>query len=405
MFSTGASSLASSGDIQKVTEIAGYLKKDQGLWILLAGYTDAVGTTSAKQSISLDRAEFVKGEVSEKGGDERRILTLGMADAGAKGGSNAADRLVEVVFYKAASGETPTAEVILASLRGDPPPAAASTSTATATADSGDDDLPEASDDDDGEKKSAKASKSSKGSGEKREHKKMEVTGIKDLDSFFGKAQGMLDKLYTAQDAIADANLNLNTALGIAEGASLGDALEELKSSAKGALTLKMEGTKPKISVKPGASPTVTNGVAALNGLVDGEGHGRARLDAQGRPGPGDRGEDPALEGPDDGQGRRPQGHSDPEDAEGGRGQREAGRRHPRRGEDHARRREVHLRPSEVHLLRRLIGAQTTGGASGPRSSSATPLQARWPWRCCRDQLVTLIVKVLVQKPAGQFAA
>jgi hypothetical protein len=261
-----------------VTEIAGYLKKDQGLWILLAGYTDAVGTTSAKQSISLDRAEFVKGEVSEKGGDERRILTLGMADAGAKGGSNAADRLVEVVFYKAASGETPTAEVILASLRGDPPPAAASTSTATATADSGDDDLPEASDDDDGEKKSAKASKSSKGSGEKREHKKMEVTGIKDLDSFFGKAQGMLDKLYTAQDAIADANLNLNTALGIAEGASLGDALEELKSSAKGALTLKMEGTKPKISVKPGASPTVTNGVAALNGLVEAMGKATVAL-------------------------------------------------------------------------------------------------------------------------------
>ena len=56
--------------------------------------------------------------------------------------------------------------------------------------------------------------------------------------------------------------------LGVAGEADLQTALDELKKSAAGAITVKLEGGKPKVAVKPGASPKVSQAVTALNDLL-----------------------------------------------------------------------------------------------------------------------------------------
>jgi uncharacterized protein YoxC len=97
---------------------------------------------------------------------------------------------------------------------------------------------------------------------------RIEKTGINDIDSVFAKVQGLLDSIYSAQDNIAAAKANVNVALGIGKDQPLEKALGELKSQAKGAVKVGMEGGKPSLKVDPSAPPTVANGVKAINGLV-----------------------------------------------------------------------------------------------------------------------------------------
>lgn len=93
-------------------------------------------------------------------------------------------------------------------------------------------------------------------------------TGLADVDSFFNKVQSLLDDVQGAQDGIREANTRLRAVLGIGADAKLGDALAGLKEQAKGAVKVKMEGGKPKVTVEPGASPQVSEAVGAVNGLV-----------------------------------------------------------------------------------------------------------------------------------------
>lgn len=116
---------------------------------------------------------------------------------------------------------------------------------------------------------SGKRAKVSTNRTENRSHQGMVPTGVEELDSFFGKAQAMLDSLFTAQDDIADAKFMLTNALGIEDNANVGEALIELKTISKGTISLKLVGTRPKLFAKPGSSPTVNRGVTAINGLVE----------------------------------------------------------------------------------------------------------------------------------------
>jgi len=91
------------------------------------------------------------------------------------------------------------------------------------------------------------------------------VTNIKAIDDVFAPAGAMLTSLKTAQDGIKAMNTGIVTAMGLPEGTPVADALAELKKAAPGMLTVKMDGMKPKVDVKPEAPENVKKAVESIN--------------------------------------------------------------------------------------------------------------------------------------------
>jgi len=96
------------------------------------------------------------------------------------------------------------------------------------------------------------------------------LTNVKPIDDVFAPAGQMLTNLKTAQDGIKAMNTGIVTAMGLPEGTPVADALAELKKAAPGMLTVKMDGMKPKVDVKPEAPENVKNAIAAINAGGDG---------------------------------------------------------------------------------------------------------------------------------------
>lgn len=290
-FSSGSSKLADVADYQGVDAAAGQLKANPRLYVVLTGFTDSDGREDSNLALSQSRAEYVADLLRAQGCDDRRIYARGLGELISTGENVQADRRVEFVFYAARSGELPTADQILQANGANSPStlgtaqalqrvaSAGGVESGLASASEPGSPATAATSEGDSNPKASKGSKGSKGSKKApRERANMEVTGIQDLDSFFKKGQLLLDKLRRNQDSIAGCRASLETVLGVAEGADLESALAELKASAAGALTLKMEGMKPKIAVKPGASPKASAAVSSLNQLVDAMGKATADL-------------------------------------------------------------------------------------------------------------------------------
>jgi len=87
-----------------INDIVILLSENEMLNIEIIGHTDNVGSKSANQKISEQRAEIVKEYLIEKGVDERRIKTKGMADSKPLNENDtdenrAKNRRVEFVIY------------------------------------------------------------------------------------------------------------------------------------------------------------------------------------------------------------------------------------------------------------------------------------------------------------------
>lgn len=109
-------------------------------------------------------------------------------------------------------------------------------------------------------------------------------TGLEDVDSFFAAAKAPIGTLTSTRQGIDKLQLDLNTALGLAEGTPLADAIADLKSKAGDSLTVAMDGTMPKVTASDAAPENVTTAVDALNSGVDEIGKlvgGLAQLPAQ----------------------------------------------------------------------------------------------------------------------------
>jgi len=262
-FATGSSKLASQGDYDRVNQAAAQLKSNPRLYVVLTGYTDADGRPDSNLALSQSRSEYVADLLKKAGCDDRRIYAKGMGEVASTGENVSRDRRVEFVFFSAGSGQLPTADEILASAGISSGSATAAATAATQAASAA---TASAS-------KGGKGEKADKGGGgatvTQQGQPIMEKTGIPELDSFFGKGQALLDKLRGNQANIAKAKASLTTVLGVAEGADVGAALAELKASAAGAITIKMEGIKPKLAVKPGATPKISQAITAMNQMVE----------------------------------------------------------------------------------------------------------------------------------------
>lgn len=91
-----------------------------------------------------------------------------------------------------------------------------------------------------------------------------EEIGIPSFDEVFTKAKHIDDNLTAARTQLKTIDTELLTALGAAEGVSLGDALGELKTKAAGKITMKIEGGAPALSADD-APDDVKAAVAAIN--------------------------------------------------------------------------------------------------------------------------------------------
>ena len=118
----------------------------------------------------------------------------------------------------------------------------------------------------------AKKDKGGDDGGDSAEVTAIEDTGIAAFDDVFGKVKDIQASLTKMSDSLSTAESDLMSALGAAEGTSLGDALKDFAGSAKGMLTVKpnMSSMPPTIDfeVNPEAPQNIQDGANALKGAV-----------------------------------------------------------------------------------------------------------------------------------------
>jgi hypothetical protein len=261
-FVYGKADLSGAEDEASIRQAVALLSADKRLEVVLLGFADPSGAVGANLELSHQRALVVQEKIVQSGVPAARVHVRGVGEQ--RVGGNPEDlRRVDFVFTrKKLLGGPPDIDALLASMgivTTAPLPAGAGGAEATAaTAPAG---------------AAAKApgataaADKAPAAGPLAEDR-IQPTGLKDVDSLFAKVQGLLDSVRGARKGISAAEGELYTVMGIGEGGSLSAALSALKAEAKGNLTLKVEGGKPRLSPKPGASPKVGQGVAAVNGLV-----------------------------------------------------------------------------------------------------------------------------------------
>ena len=261
-FVYGKADLSGAEDEASIRQAVALLSADKRLEVVLLGFADPSGAVGANLELSHQRALVVQEKIVQSGVPVERVHVRGVGEQ--RVGGNPEDlRRVDFVFTrKKLLGGPPDIDALLASMgivTTAPLPAGAGGAEATAaTAPAG------------GAAKApgaTAAADKAPAAGPLAEDR-IQPTGLKDVDSLFGKVQGLLDSVRGARKGITLAEGELYTVMGIGEGGSLSAALSALKAEAKGNLTLKVEGGKPRLSPKPGASPKVGQGVAAVNGLV-----------------------------------------------------------------------------------------------------------------------------------------
>ncbi|MFM2248329.1 MAG: OmpA family [Pseudomonadota bacterium] len=261
-FVYGKADLSGAEDEASIRQAVALLAADKRLEVVLLGFADPSGAVGANLELSHQRALVVQEKIVQSGVPVARVHVRGVGEQ--RVGGNPEDlRRVDFVFTrKKLLGGPPDIDALLASMgivTTAPLPAGAGGAEATAaTAPAG------------GAAKApgtTAAADKAPAAGPLAEDR-IQPTGLKDVDSLFGKVQGLLDSVRGARKGITAAEGELYTVMGIGEGGSLSAALSALKAEAKGNLTLKVEGGKPRLSPKPGASPKVGQGVAAVNGLV-----------------------------------------------------------------------------------------------------------------------------------------
>ncbi|MBL8614525.1 MAG: OmpA family protein [Deltaproteobacteria bacterium] len=268
-FVYGKAELSGAEDEASIRQAVALLSADKRLEVVLLGFADPSGAAGANLELSHQRALVVQEKIVQSGVPVERVHVRGVGEQ--RVGGNPEDlRRVDFVFTrKKLLGGQPDIDALLASMgivttgatpngaagaTAGGPPAAVSTSEGGSTAKTTAASTPSAT--------------KAPAPGAEGAEERIQPTGLRDVDSLFAKVQGLLDTVKGARKGITAAEAELYTVMGIAEGGSLSAALSALKAEAKGNLTLKVEGGKPRLSPKPGASPKVGQGVSAVNGLV-----------------------------------------------------------------------------------------------------------------------------------------
>lgn len=94
------------------------------------------------------------------------------------------------------------------------------------------------------------------------------TTGISEFDGVFGKVKPIQDSVKQETEKLKSARANVNTALGVADGAVLADALAELQKKADHKIKVAMEGGTPKLNPEGVVPDEVQKGIDAVNELV-----------------------------------------------------------------------------------------------------------------------------------------
>ncbi|GEM_PF-3301637 len=114
----------------------------------------------------------------------------------------------------------------------------------------------------------AKRKKSDDSAEQATETVDIEDCGVAEFDTVFNEARGIHDTLTDAQTKLAEANTGIATALGLDPGATLADALTNLKELGGDAISMTLDGTTPKLSATDAAPAEVTAAIEAVNTAV-----------------------------------------------------------------------------------------------------------------------------------------
>jgi hypothetical protein len=98
----------------------------------------------------------------------------------------------------------------------------------------------------------------------------MATTGIADVDNVFNAAVEPLKTIQDTQTAIDNLTKNLNTALGLADGGSLSDALNDLKKKADGKIQVAMnDKSMPTLKPSDAVPENVQKAIDGVNASID----------------------------------------------------------------------------------------------------------------------------------------
>ncbi len=256
-FAYGNAELAGPADKEQIAHAARILAKDPKQYLFLAGYADPSGTVGANLVLSKARADVVREQVLQASGVKAdRVIARGLGELDRSGRVNTSLRRVDFIFVERGLLPPKDSDRIVGMLVEQgviDPGAQASTTPAPAARTPGA--PPSAGEADD-----------------------IVTTGLADIDAVFAQVQTLLDLVRGAKSDIAKAESGLQSALGVAPGTSLEDSLAKLKTDAKGSIKVEMSGGKPRLGLKPGASPEVTKAVGGVNELIASLGRATKRL-------------------------------------------------------------------------------------------------------------------------------
>lgn len=114
-----------------------------------------------------------------------------------------------------------------------------------------------------------KAKDTTSSTAKEEELPKIVMTGISEFDSVFSKAKTIQDSLDTAHSDLSTAQQHLATELGLANTATVKEALADLQSKAAGKIKVAMKGNRPSLSASDAVTPDVQKGIDAANALFD----------------------------------------------------------------------------------------------------------------------------------------
>jgi phage-related protein len=96
----------------------------------------------------------------------------------------------------------------------------------------------------------------------------IEDTGIAAFDEVFAEVRAIHETLDNAYSQLSEANASIASALGLADGTPLADALADLKGKAEGKIEVAMDGTMPTLKASDAVPENVSSAIEAVNSAV-----------------------------------------------------------------------------------------------------------------------------------------
>ncbi len=257
-FETGYQAADQAQEAAVVSQAVGFLEEDDDNYLLILGYTDRSGSYKSGVTRAQDRAQHIRELILQQSGvSPFRVMVKAYGKKKASGDASR-DRRVELLLYHRGKKENVvTQEMVLQTRR---------TGTVLDPAQLSQDGGGGSKDQDNS---GGKGESSGTAGAELPQCPQVEDSGLDEMDQFFAKVRDLLDTLCAVMEKVAQAQTNVEEALGVASGVTLSSALDQLATQVGDSISVTMNGTVPSLTVSGDIPPDAQQAVDAIDAAME----------------------------------------------------------------------------------------------------------------------------------------